>query len=50
MWTLSHVFSLAVAELLVIGATSRWPPLHQTLAICAVFLFFVATHFGEDED
>lgn len=45
MWPVSNFFSLALAEVLVLLATSHWPPLHQTLAVCATFLGFLVTHY-----
>lgn len=50
MWRSRHIFTLALAEMLVILATLSWPPHAQALSIFATFFLFVSLYLIEDED
>ena len=51
MGPFKNILTLALAEMLVIGATLSWPPQAQALSIVATFLLFVSLYLiDEDED
>lgn len=50
MWHAKNIFTLALAEMLVIVATLSWPPQAQALSIFATFFWFIAMHIEEDNE
>jgi hypothetical protein len=50
MWHAKNIFTLALAEMLVIGATLSWPPQAQALSIFATFFLFVSLYLMDEED
>ena len=51
MWHAKNIFTLALAEMLVLMATLAWPPQAQVLSVVATFFLFVALYLdGEDDE